>query len=159
MERVVKKLIELNKTISTMESCTGGGLANAITNIPDASRVIKFSAVTYSNEFKEKMGVSKEAIDRYSVYSSEVAEDMAKKISMFTGSTYGVGITGKLKKADENNLSGEDDVVFLSIYDSELDEYYDSEIKVHYDNREDNKNEVIETFVLKFLEITKDYSK
>ena len=36
MERIVKELIKLNKTISTMESCTGGAIASAITNIPDA---------------------------------------------------------------------------------------------------------------------------
>ena len=159
MERVVRRLIENNETISTMESCTGGGLANAITNIPDASKVIKFSAVTYSNEFKEKMGVSEQAIDRYSVYSQEVADDMAKKISMFTGSTYGVGITGKLKKADENNLAGDDDVVFVTIYDSKNDEYYNMEIKVHHDTRAENKQEIIDAFVEKFLEISKKYTK
>ena len=116
MERVVKKLINDNKTISTMESCTGGGIANAITNIPDASKVIKFSAITYSNEYKIKMGVDSKLIDKYSVYSMEVAEDMAKKISEYTDSNYGVGVTGKLKKSDPDNPSGEDDEVFLSIY-------------------------------------------
>ena len=113
MERVVKKLIELNKTISTMESCTGGEIVNAITNIPDASKVIKFSAVTYSNEYKIKMGVSEELINKYSVYSMEVANDMAMKIVNYTNSNYGVGITGKLKKIDENNLFGEDDFIYL----------------------------------------------
>ena len=34
MQEIVEKLIKLNKTISTMESCTGGGVVNAITNIP-----------------------------------------------------------------------------------------------------------------------------
>ncbi len=159
MERVIKKLIEDNKTISTMESCTGGGIANAITNIPDASRVIKYSAVTYSNEFKIKMGVSEELINKYSVYSMEVARDMAKKISMYTSSTYGVGVTGKLKKYDPNNLNGEDDVVFLSIYYSLNNEYHDTEIKVHYDTREENKQEVIDTFVSKFLEMSKDFTR
>ena len=124
MERVVKKLIELNKTISTMESCTGGEIVNAITNIPDASKVIKFSAVTYSNEFKIKMGVSEELINKYSVYSMEVANDMAMKIVNYTNSNYGVGITGKLKKIDENNLFGEDDLVYLSIYDKDKDKFY-----------------------------------
>ena len=71
MEEVVKRLIDKNKTISTMESCTGGGVANAITNVEGASEVLKFSAVTYSNEFKIKMGVSKDVIDKYSVYSME----------------------------------------------------------------------------------------
>ena len=65
MEEVVKKLIEEKKTISTMESCTGGGLANAITNIPGASKAFMFGAVTYSNEYKIKMGVNKNVIDEY----------------------------------------------------------------------------------------------
>ena len=52
MKGVVEKLIKLNKTISTMESCTGGALVNEITNVEGASNVIKFSAVTYSNEYK-----------------------------------------------------------------------------------------------------------
>ena len=153
MERVVKKLIELNKTISTMESCTGGGIANAITNIPDASKVIKFGAVTYSNEFKIKMGVNSELINKYSVYSVEVARDMAKNISEFTSSNYGVGVTGKLKKADFNNMQGEDDVVFLSIYDHDLNKYYDIKIKLQFDTRFDNKNQIIQEFIDNFLKI------
>ena len=63
MKRIVEKLRKLNKTISTMESCTGGGVANVITNIEGASEILKFSAVTYSNEFKIKMGVDKNIID------------------------------------------------------------------------------------------------
>ena len=58
-----------------MESCTGGGMANAITNIAGSSDVLKFSAVTYSNEFKIKMGVNKSTIDKFSVYSMEVARE------------------------------------------------------------------------------------
>ena len=55
LREIIKILTEKNKTISTMESCTGGGVANAITNIEGASEVLKFSAVTYSNEYKIKM--------------------------------------------------------------------------------------------------------
>ena len=50
MTEVVKKLDELHKTISTMESCTGGRVASEITNISGASDILKFSAVTYSSE-------------------------------------------------------------------------------------------------------------
>lgn len=96
MKEVIEKLKENNKTISTMESCTGGALVNAITDIEGASDVIKFSAVTYSNDFKIKMGVLKETINKYSVYSLEVAKEMSEQISIFTNSNYGVGITGKL---------------------------------------------------------------
>ena len=67
MKDVVNRLKELNYHIATMESCTGGGVANAITNIPGASEVLLFSAVTYSNEYKIKMGVSADTIDKYSV--------------------------------------------------------------------------------------------
>lgn len=143
MKDVVDKLIELNKTISTMESCTGGGLANAITNVSGSSSVFKFGAVTYSNSFKIKMGVDESIIDKYSVYSSEVAREMSKKISMFTVSDYGVGITGKLNAVDKNNLYGVDNQVFISIYDASLDKFYDTSIFVDKDNRCDNKSEVI----------------
>ena len=46
IQEVVYKLIELNKTISTMESCTGGGVANRITYITGASEIFKLAAVT-----------------------------------------------------------------------------------------------------------------
>ena len=111
MERVIKILTEKNKTISTMESCTGGGLANAITNIEGASEVLKFSAVTYSNLYKIKMGVSSDIIDKYSVYSIETAMEMSKNISLFTNSNYGVGITGKLNRLDINNPYGNDNKI------------------------------------------------
>ena len=68
-ESIVKYLIDNHITIATMESCTGGALASEITSHPGASEILKFSAVTYSNEFKIKMGVSEEVINEFSVYS------------------------------------------------------------------------------------------
>ena len=62
-KRIIKELTKRGETIATMESCTGGGVADAITSIEGASEVLKFSAVTYSNEGKMKMGVPKEVID------------------------------------------------------------------------------------------------
>ena len=59
MKEIVERLISENKTIATMESCTGGNLVNEITNIDGSSNVLKFSAITYSNEYKIKMGVDK----------------------------------------------------------------------------------------------------
>lgn len=103
MKRVVDRLCKLKKTIATMESCTGGGVANEITNIPGASEVIRFSAVTYSNEYKIKMGVPASTIDQYSVYSMETAIDMSHAISKFADSDYGIGVTGKFCKKDPAN--------------------------------------------------------
>ena len=130
-----------------MESCTGGGIANAITNVPGASEILKFSAVTYSNEFKIKMGVSSEVIDKYSVYSRETADEMSKNISNFTSSTYGVGVTGKLKRSDINNPYGEDNKVYISIYDRENDKYYNETVTAIYEERKDNKELVIDKIV------------
>lgn len=144
MKKLVEKLITENKTISTMESCTGGGLANAITNIAGASEILKFSAITYSNEYKIKMGVNKNIIEKYSVYSRETAMEMSRKISDFTSSTYGVGITRKLCRSDINNLTGKDNLVYISIYDRETNKYYNKEIEVTKNNREENKQLVIE---------------
>lgn len=147
MQEVVLYLIENNKTISTMESCTGGYIVNEITNIEGSSNVIKFSAVTYSNEYKIKMGVNKEIIDKYSVYSIETAKEMSKAIAKFTNSTYGVGITGKLKRVDENNRYGNDNEVFISIYDKEKDKLYTNSIKVNKKTRQENKELVLNSFI------------
>lgn len=153
MKRIIEKLKRENKTISTMESCTGGGVANSITNIEGASEVLKFSAVTYSNEFKIKMGVSSDIIDKYSVYSIETAMEMSKAISKFTNSNYGVGITGKLNRVDKNNLYGSDNVVYVSIYDKDLDKFYNYDIEVDKASRKENKELVINLIIEKLLEI------
>ncbi len=147
MKEIVEQLINLNKTISTMESCTGGALASEITNIPDSSKIFSFSAVTYSNEFKIKMGVDKDLIEKYTVYSMEVAREMSKVIANFSNSNYGVGITGKLKKNDENNPYGEDNLVYVSIYDRENDIYRTASISVTEETRRENKNMVIDVVV------------
>lgn len=152
-KKLVEKLIENNKTISTMESCTGGGVANAITNIEGASSVLKFSAVTYSNEFKIKMGVSKEVIDKYSVYSKETADEMSYNISKFTNSDYGVGITGKLNRVDENNPYGKNNVVFISIYDKEKNKFYNERVKAIKPSRKENKKLVIDKIIEEMIEI------
>lgn len=153
MRKVVEKLIEKNITISTMESCTGGGLANEITSIEGASEILKFSAVTYSNEFKIKMGVDSNIIDKYSVYSMETANEMSKNISNFTNSILGVGITGKLNREDINNKFGSDNTVFISIYDKEEDKYYTNSIEVHEKSRKSNKKVVINLIKTMLLEI------
>lgn len=153
MKRVVEKLKGNNKTISLMESCTGGGVANAITNIEGASDVIKFSAVTYSNEYKIKMGVSKDVIDKYSVYSIQTANEMSYNISKFANSNLGVGITGKLNRVDKNNPFGEDNVVFISIYDKDNDKYYNSKVMATKGSRKENKELVINEIINMILSI------
>ena len=152
MKEIIEILTNNKETISTMESCTGGGIANAITNIEGASEVLKFSAVTYSNEYKIKMGVSKETIDTYTVYSKEVANEMSKCISDYTNSDYGVGVTGKLNRVDRFNPYGEDNIVYISIYDKNNNKYYNETIKCTKETRENNK----ELVLCKIIELLKE---
>lgn len=153
MKDVVKLLIKLNKTVSTMESCTGGCIANEITNVPGASDIFKFGAVTYANEFKIKMGVDSKIIDKYSVYSMETAVDMAKKITSFTLSDYGIGVTGKLKRKDKNNLYSSDNLVFISIYDKKIDKSYNYSYAVVKSTRASNKKDLVKFIESKFMMI------
>ena len=155
LSEIIKILTEKNKTISTMESCTGGGVANAITNIEGASEVLKFSAVTYSNEYKIKMGVDESIIDKYSVYSIKTAEEMSKNISSFANSNYGVGITGKLNRVDKNNLYGQDNIVYISIYDKDNNKFYNGSIEVTKQSRKENKELVIELIINMLMSIIK----
>ena len=155
LREIIKILTAKNKSISTMESCTGGGIANAITNIEGASEVLKFSTVTYSNEYKIKMGVDANIIDKYSVYSIKTAEEMSKNISSFANSNYGVGITGKLNRVDKHNLYGQDNIVYVSIYDKDNDKFYNGSIEVTKQSRKENKELVIELIINMLMSIIK----
>ena len=153
MKDVVNLLIEKKMTIATMESCTGGFVVSSITDIDGSSNVLKFSAVTYSNEYKIKMGVSKELIDKYSVYSINVAREMAKKISDFANSDIGVGITGKINRVDENNLFGDNNKIFYAIYDKNNDKDYEYELIAIKDTRLNNKKYIMECISKSLFEI------
>jgi len=92
MEEIIKILRERKWSIGVMESCTGGVIANCITNIPGASDVFGEGKVTYSVEAKISAGVDKKLIEKYGVASKEVAEEMVKRIK----GSVGIGVTGNL---------------------------------------------------------------
>ncbi len=92
MEKILEILKKRNWRIGIMESCTGGAIANAVTNIPGASDVFDESQVTYSVESKIRAGVGKEIIEEFGVYSAETAGEMA----CVSRGEVGVGITGNL---------------------------------------------------------------
>ncbi len=163
MKRKVKRVVDLltkeNKTISTMESCTGGAIANTITNIEGSSEVISFSAVTYSNESKIKMGVNEKTISKHSVYSKETVDEMSKAITDFANSNYGVGITGKLNRVDNNNPYGDDNIVYISIYDKDNNIYHNEKLTVKKKSRKDNKSIVINKVMDMLTSILEDDKK
>jgi len=66
-------------TIGTVESATGGRIADRITNVPGSSDYFKGSVVAYSNEVKTNViGVKKETIENYGAVSPQTAIDMAQ---------------------------------------------------------------------------------
>lgn len=94
-ELLVEKLIEKNFHISFAESCTGGMCCGRIVNVPNASRVLDMSFVTYADYAKtELLGVAQQSIDDFGVVSEQVAREMARGVASKAGSDVGVGITG-----------------------------------------------------------------
>lgn len=150
---LVSKLKDRGFSIASMESCTGGELVSEITSVEGASDVLKFSAVTYSNEYKIKMGVSSEIIDKYGVYSRKTAREMSRNISLFSGSDIGVGITGKINRSDKNNLNGRDNIIYISIYFRDDNNYYDYEIEAIEGTRVENKRYIVDNIISRLIEL------
>ena len=75
---LVKKLTQAGLIVATAESCTGGGVAYAITEISGSSQCFDRAFVTYSNDAKIQMlGVESEIIKEYGAVSEQVVEQMA----------------------------------------------------------------------------------
>jgi len=118
--QVVQDLRKKDFFITTVESCTGGGLANALTNIEGVSEVMKGAFITYSNEQKVALGVSAEVIKRHTVYSLEVAEAMAGVgLLAATKADISVGITGSISRVDPANPNSQPGVVYISVANRE----------------------------------------
>lgn len=96
LEEVIGKLLtEKGLTISVAESCTGGLIANRITNVPGSSKYFERGVVTYSNKSKmEMLGVPEELITRHGAVSEEVAKAMAEGIRKISKTDIGISTTG-----------------------------------------------------------------
>ncbi len=94
-EVVISLLRKANATLATAESCTGGALANRLTDVPGASTVFLEGFVTYSNESKIMLlGVPAELIAQYGAVSEEVVCAMAEGALERSGATYALATTG-----------------------------------------------------------------
>jgi nicotinamide-nucleotide amidase len=92
---VALALTENRATIAVAESCTGGMLAERLTNVPGSSSYFLGGVVCYSNELKSSLvGVPAEIIDSKGAVSAETALALANGIRKQTGATLGIGITG-----------------------------------------------------------------
>src|ERR1039458_8968379 len=92
---IVRMLTERKATLALAESCTGGGIANRITNMPGASVVLLAGLVTYSNAAKQKfLGVRAETLDPNGAVSKPVAREMAEGARQQTQADYALSVTG-----------------------------------------------------------------
>jgi nicotinamide-nucleotide amidase len=96
MERVVGNLLrEGAATLALAESCTGGLMANWLTNVAGSSDYFVFSGVTYSNRAKiDVLSVKKETIETYGAVHEDTAREMAKGARRLAGATYGLATSG-----------------------------------------------------------------
>src|SRR5215468_9980059 len=92
---VVRLLKQRNKTLATAESCTGGLIANQVTNVPGASEAFLAGYITYANSVKsDVLNVDSKLIDKHGAVSEEVARAMAEGARTRAASTYGLATTG-----------------------------------------------------------------
>ncbi len=88
-------LIKKRMSLSIAESCTGGLIADRITNVPGSSRYFDRGIITYSNKSKiAELGVDKELIKKYGAVSRPVALAMAKGMLKKSGSDIAIAVTG-----------------------------------------------------------------
>jgi nicotinamide-nucleotide amidase len=96
LERVVVEMLKRNHhTLAVAESCTGGLLMAALTNVPGVSAVLAGGVVAYSNAVKiNELRVSPETLHTYGAVSRETAAEMAERVAELMQTTCGVSITG-----------------------------------------------------------------
>ena len=96
MEATVTRLLrEKDMTLATAESCTGGLIANRLTDVPGSSEVFTHGWVTYANEAKiGQLHVPSEPIDNHGAVSEETARAMAEGALEESGADLAVSVTG-----------------------------------------------------------------
>lgn len=96
LEVVIGQLLREQKaSLGIAESCTGGLIANRITNVAGSSDYFIFSGVTYSNDAKIKiLGVLPATIEKFGAVAKETVKEMAKGVKDICNATYGLATTG-----------------------------------------------------------------
>ncbi|WP_455392880.1 CinA family protein [[Eubacterium] cellulosolvens] len=96
LENELGELLTSRKlTLATAESCTGGLIANRITNVPGSSNYFERGVITYSNQAKvELLNVPGDTLERFGAVSAETAIAMAAGIRSLARTDLGLAVTG-----------------------------------------------------------------
>ena len=94
-QQLGEMLCKKNAKLTTAESCTGGGISEAITAISGSSQWFEFGFVTYANSAKQQLlGVSKQTLDQYGAVSEQVVEQMALGAIRQSRADYAIAVSG-----------------------------------------------------------------
>jgi nicotinamide-nucleotide amidase len=96
ISREISELLwDMEKTVGTAESCTGGRIAEAIVAVPGASKYFKGGIISYTNEIKESLlNVSHELLEEKTAVCEEVAIEMVKGACRALNTHYAISATG-----------------------------------------------------------------
>lgn len=94
-KKIALLLTQQKKTLSLAESCTGGQLANLLTNVPGSSAFFKLGVIAYHNDAKIKfLKISASLLKKCGAVSPEVAQRMAQNVRKILNTDFGIAITG-----------------------------------------------------------------
>jgi nicotinamide-nucleotide amidase len=116
IERTIVRILGKKKlTVAIAESCTGGLISHALTNVPGSSRVFLCGVVAYANAAKSKiLGVKHETLELHGAVSQETALELAQNIRRLAASDIGLGITG-IAGPDGGSLAKPVGTVFIAV--------------------------------------------
>lgn len=94
-KKLVTELVGQGLTVATAESCTGGWIAKAITDIAGSSAVFGYGIVSYSNDAKQSLlAVTPESLQAFGAVSAEVVSEMAQGAIELSGADLSVAVSG-----------------------------------------------------------------
>lgn len=95
IQQLAKKLLANKARVSTAESCTGGGIAKAMTQLAGSSEWFECGWITYSNAAKEKLlNIDPALINAYGAVSESVVLAMARQALLLANVEYSVAVSG-----------------------------------------------------------------
>lgn len=148
-----KQLIKRNWTITTAESCTGGGISSAITEVAGSSAYFERSFITYSNQAKSEMlGIDAELIEQHGAVSAEVVESMAKGALVNANANVAIAVSGVAGPGGGTEHKPVGTVYLAIAIQYVLDKKTQTKVKVTRLNLSGNRNQIrVETIKLSLI--------
>ena len=154
IEATASLLKEKDLTVSVAESCTGGGLGKAFTDLPGSSNYFEGGVISYSNNAKVKLlDVNKHTLDKYGAVSEQTAKEMAVNCRELFNTDYSISITGI---AGPGGGSEEKPVgtIYVCIYNGKNAEV--KNLNLSSTNRDSNREKTIEHSISMLYRILKN---